>query len=204
MSIEVFPGGDPWWDYARACAVALYRGEPAPSAQVFGPVLEDGEDARLCASAVASRLVAGDGSYRRSSSFLMGSPGLMFGMLAAQGVMNHRRRKQAERDLVAQWRDPRQSTIVVTDERIMCSGSDGTLVDFWFQYVTEFYPDLMARSVTFAFGDRCSPLRLDGPTAPAIALWCAHAIYGPAWVNDARLRPLLVAGPPTPAQAITT
>lgn len=204
MSIEVVAGGDPWWDYAHACAVALYRGEPAPAVQVYGPVLEDGEDARMCTTAVVSRLVAGDGSYRRSSTFLMGSPGLMVGMLAAQGVMNRRRRKQAERDLTAQWRDRRQATVLVTDERIMCSGADGTLVDFWFQYVTEFYPDLMSRSVTFAFGDRCYPLRLDGPAAPAIALWCAHAIYGQAWINDARFRPLLTGGPSTPIQALTT
>lgn len=203
MSIDVVAGGDPWWDYAHACALALYRGEPAPSVRVYGPVLEDGEEARVCTSAVASRLLAGDGSYRRSSTFLFGGPGLMIGMLAAQGYMNRRRRQQAERDQIAQWHDPRQATVIVTDERIMCSGADGTLVDFWLEYVTEFYPDVMARSVTFAFGDRCAPLRLDGPAAPAIALWCAHAIYGPGWSSDTRLRPLL-ASPSAPMQALTT
>lgn len=202
MSIDLVTGGDPWWSYAHACATALYRGEPAPSVNVYGPVLEDGEAARVCTTAMSSRLNAGDGSYQRSSTFLLGSPAVMVGVLAAQGFMNHRRRKQAERDIVAQWRDPRQATVVVTDERLMCSGPDGTLLDFWFEHVTEFYPDLLARSVTFAFGDRCSPLRLDGPAAPAIALWCAHAIYGPAWVNDGRFAPLLAVPPSSSMQAL--
>lgn len=193
MSVNLVTGTDPWWSYARSCARALYRGEPAPAISVYGPVLEDGEVARVCTTAVSSRLIGGDGSYQRSSTFLMGGPALVIGMLAAQGLMNHRRRKQALRDTVAQWRHPQESTVVITNERIMCSGSEGTLVDFWFEYVTEFYPHLWARSVTLAFGERCYPLRLDGPAAPAIALWCAHALYGPAWVNDARFAPLVAA-----------
>lgn len=181
---------DPWWDYSRACAAALRHGSPAPSVAVYGPILDDGEQARLSTTAISSRLSAGDGSYQRSSTFMIGSPGLTLGMLAAQGLINRGRRRRARRDEIAQWRDQQQSTVVVTNDRLMCSGPHGTLVDFWFYYTTEFYPDLYSRTVTFAFGDRCVPLRLAGPSAVAIALWSAHALYGPAWVNDARLQPL--------------
>lgn len=190
---------DPWWDYSRACAAALRRGEPAPSVRVYGPMLDDGEQTRLCTTATSSRLVAGDGSYQRSSTFVLGSPCLTLGVLAAQGLINGRRRRQARRDEVAQWRDHQQSTIVVTDERIMCSGPEGTLVDFWFGYTSEFYPDLQARTVTFAYEHRCLPLRLAGPPAVAIALWSAHALYGPAWISDVRLQPLLSGPESAPA-----
>lgn len=190
MSTEIVVR-DPWWEYARGCAAALTSGAPAPSIAVYGPILNDDEHARLCTTAISSRLVAGDGSYQRSSTFVVGSPLLMAGMLAAQGVANSRRRKQAQRDEVPQWREQRLCTVIVTDERLMCSRSDGTLTDFWFGYVTEFYPDLHSRTVTFAYGERCVPLQLAGPATVAIALWSAHALHGSAWVNDIRLHPLL-------------
>lgn len=190
---------DPWWEYARGCAAALRVGAPAPSIAVYGPILNHDEHAQLCTTAISSRLVAGDGSYQRSSSFVLGSPWLMAGMLAAQGVTNRRRRKHAERDEVPQWREQHQCTVIVTDERLMCSRSDGTFIDFWFGYVTEFYPDLHSRTVTFAYGERCVPLQLAGPATVAIALWSARALYGPAWINDIRLRPLLDAQLTVPA-----
>lgn len=190
---------DPWWEYTRGCAAALIAGAPAPTIAVYGPILNPDEDARLCTTAVSSRLVAGDGSYQRSSTFVLGSPWLMVGMLAAQGVTNNRRRKQAQRDEMPQWREQHECTVIVTDERLMCSRSDGTFIDFWFGYVTEFYPDLHSRTVTFAYGDRCVPLQLAGPATVAIALWSARALHGPAWINDVRLHPLLATQPSAPA-----
>jgi hypothetical protein len=176
-------------------------GSPAPSIAVYGPILNPDEHARLCTTAISSRLVAGDGSYQRTSTFVLGSPWLMFGMLAAQGVTNSRRRKQASQDEIPQWREQHQCTVIVTDERLMCSRSDGTFIDFWFGYVTEFYPDLHSRTVTFAYGERCVPLQVAGPAAVAIALWSARALYGPAWVNDIRLHPLLPTQSTVPALA---
>ena len=67
---------DPWWEYARGCAAALRVGAPAPSIAVYGPILNHDEHAQLCTTAISSRLVAGDGSYQRSSSFVLGSPWL--------------------------------------------------------------------------------------------------------------------------------
>lgn len=192
MSMEP-AAGDPWWEYASGCASALTMGAPAPSIAVYGPILNADEHARLCTTATSSRLVAGDGTYQRSSTFVLGSPWLMAGMLAAQGVTNRRRRKQAQLDEVPQWREQHQCTVIVTDERLMCSRSDGTFIDFWFGYVTEFYPDLHSRTVTFAYGERCVPLQLTGPATLGIALWCARALYGSGWVNDIRLQPLLAA-----------
>jgi hypothetical protein len=202
MSTELV-GGDPWWEYARGCAAALSGGAPAPSIAVYGPILNPDEHAQLCTTATSSRLVAGDGRYHRTSTFVLGTPWLMAGMLAAQGVTNRRRRKQAQLDEIPQWREQHQCTAIVTDERLMCSRSDGTFIDFWFGYVTEFYPDLHSRTVTFAYGERCVPLQLAGPATVAIALWSARALYGPAWINDIRLHPLLAAPSTVPALTST-
>jgi hypothetical protein len=182
---------DPWWDYAQRCAAALASGVEPPTVAVYGPILDDDERARLCTTAGVSRLLAGDGSYRHTSLLLFGTAGLTLGMLAAQGLVNQRRRRRAGRDQIPAWRSYRVATVVVTDRRIICSATDGTLLDFWFDDVTEFYPDLASRTVVFAFGQDCAPLRIDGATGPAVALWAAVGLYGYRWVHDVRLRALL-------------
>jgi hypothetical protein len=181
---------DPWWHYAQGCAAALISGVEPPVMAVYGPILEDDERPRLCTTAGVSRLLAGDGSYRHTSLLLFGSAGLTLGMLAAQGFVNHRRGRQARHDQRPAWRSYRLATVVVTDRRIMCSALDGTLLDFWFDHVTEFYPDLASRTVVFAFGEICAPLRIDGDAAPAVALWAAVGLHGYRWVYDVRLKPL--------------
>lgn len=182
---------DPWWDYARGCAQALAQGiEPAPIT-VYGPIFDEDEQPRICTTTQVSRLLGGDGTYAHTSLLMLGNPAVTIGALAAQGVINHRRRRHARRDLMPQWRHRHAATVVVTDQRLMCSAADGTMVDFWFTAITEFYPDLATRSVVFAFGDECAPLRFDGPAAPALALWSAVGLYGPRWVDDVRLAPLV-------------
>lgn len=182
---------DPWWRYAQASAAALISGSEQPTVAVYGPILHEGEQPRLCTTAGISRLFAGDGTYQHSSLLLFGTAGVTLGMLAAQGVVNHRRRRQARLDQAPAWRSHRLGTVVVTDSRLMCSAPDGTLLDFWFSDVSEFYPDLTSRTVVLAFGDQCAPLRIDGPAAPAIALWAAVGLYGQRWVHDTRLQRLL-------------
>lgn len=186
----VWPAPDPWWRYTQDCAAALIGGVEPPMVSVYGPVLGQDECPRLCTTAGISRLIAGDGSYKRSSLLLFGTPGLTLGMLAAQGFVNHRRRQQARRDQIPAWRLHRQGTVIVTDQRIMCSGIDGNLLHFWFDDVTEFYPDLASRTVILAFGEQYAPLRIDGAAAPAIALWSAVGLYRERWVDDQRLHPL--------------
>lgn len=190
VSNSAMPPPDPWWRYTQGCATALVGGVEPPTVTVYGPIIDDDERPRLCTTAGISRLVCGDGSYQRSSLLLLGTPGLTLGLLAAQGLVNHRRRQQARRDQIPAWRLHRLGTVIVTDQRIMCSGIDGTLLDFWFGAVTEFYPDLASRAVVLAFSEQCQPLRIDGPAAPAIALWIAVGLYGDRWVEDQRLYPL--------------
>lgn len=184
---------DPWWAYAQGAAAALAQGIAPPEVAVYGPILHEDEYAYLCTTASTSRLLAGDGTYRHTSLMALGSAKFMVGMLAAQGFINHRRRKAAQREAVPSWQLHQVGTVILTDRRMICTGSDGSLLEFWFSHVTEFYPDLRARSIVLAFGEDCAPLRIDGPAVPAIALWAAVGIYGDRWINDARLHPLVPA-----------
>jgi hypothetical protein len=184
---------DPWWDYACAAANALSKGLPPPIISVHGPVLDSDEQPRLTAPAQISRLVAGDGSYQRSTAMLLGSPMLTLSVLGAQGILNFRRRQRAHRDTIPTWRLHRLGTVLITDQRLICPAADGTeLLSFWFTNATEYHPNVAQRTLELAFSTvECEPLRLGGPAVPALALWTAVAIYGHDWINDDRLHPLL-------------
>lgn len=68
--------------------------------------------------------------------------------------------------------------------------------------VTEFYPDLASRTVVFAFGEDCVPLRIAGPAAAAVALWAGVGLYGYRCVHDVRLQPLLTRQSHSPIPAL--
>lgn len=198
VTMQTYPGPrhpavtDPWWDYACGAAAALLAGYQPPELPVFGPVLEADETVYVQADAYCSRLRGGDAPCcGRTRTMMLGGVGFTLGMLAAQGIADRRRRRRAERDHVPTWRDQRYVPLTVTTHRLLCPSVEGQLESFWFVYATEFYPDLHQRSVTYAFGDECCPLRLEGPAAPAIALWSAVEIHGPRWHEDRRLAPLL-------------
>lgn len=169
----------------------MLAGYQPPALPTYGPVLEHDETVYVNAEAYSSQLRSGDGLYPRSRTMLLGGLGLTLAMLAAQGLMDRRQRRRAQRDELPAWRDERYVSVTVTTHRILIPGLEGQLDSFWFAYATEFYPDLAQRSVTYAFGDQCAPLRLQGPATPAIALWSAVEILGPRWPQDPRLAPLL-------------
>jgi hypothetical protein len=180
-----------WWRYARGCAYALRNGEPPPTLRVYGPVLWDGESALLCAPAFYSRFFGGDGEYNPSAMYVVGRPAVMIGALAAQGLINHRRRVAAEREAATRWRLHQGVEVIVTTHRLLChTRADGWLA-FPFDRVTEFYPDLQSWELTMTFGGATAPLRLAGPSTPALSLWSAYGILGRNWVTDPRLAPLL-------------
>src|SRR6516164_8549360 len=52
-----------WWDYSRGCAAELRAGRPPTPIEVYGPVLEPGEQALLSAEIDYSRFCSGDGRY---------------------------------------------------------------------------------------------------------------------------------------------
>lgn len=179
-----------WWHYSRCCAAALRAGRPPAPIEVYGPVLEPGEQPLLNAEIDYSRFCTGDGSYSPLPLIVAGRPSVMFGALAVQGVINHRRRTAAAQRAAAQWRFHQTCPVIVTTDRLICTTTPHGMVSFWFGACTEFYPDLQQWTLTLGF-DSTYPVRLSGPAAPALSLWSAYGILGDAWVDDPRLALLL-------------
>lgn len=175
-----------WWHYSRSCASALRAGRPPTPIEVYGPILEPGEQALLSTEVNYSRFCGDDGQYSPLSLIVAGRPAVMFGALAVQGVVNQRRKMAAARRAVAQWRFSQICSVIVTNERLICTTAPHGLVSFWFGACTEFYPDLQQWTLTLAF-DSTSPLRLSGLATPALSLWSAYGVLGDAWVDDPRL-----------------
>jgi hypothetical protein len=179
-----------WWHYSRGCAAALRAGRPPTRIEVYGPVLEPGEQALLSTEIDYSRFCSGGGSYSPLPLIVAGRPAVMFGALAVQGVVNHRRKTAAAQRAAAQWRYHQTCPVIVTTDRLICTTAPHGMVSLWFGACTEFYPDLQQWTFTLGF-DSTYPLRLSGPAAPALSLWSAYGVLGDAWVDDPRLALLL-------------
>jgi hypothetical protein len=189
------PGGPPsatdqWWHYARGCAAALRAGTAPTPVDVYGPVLEPGEYALLNTDIGYSRYCGANARHSPLPLVVAGRPAVMFGALAVQGIVNHRRKATAERKAAEQWRFRQTCSVIVTTDRLLCSTAHHGLVSFWFGACTEFYPDLQQWTLTLGF-DSTHPVRLSGPAAPALSLWSAYGVLGDAWVEDPRLAALL-------------
>lgn len=181
---------DEWWHYSRGCAAALAAGRTPTPVAVYGPVLERGEHALLSTDIGYSRYCAANPQYSPLPVIVAGRPAVMFGALAVQGVVNHRRKVAAERKAAEQWRFQQTCTVIVTTDRLICSTVSHGQVNFWFGACTEFYPDLDQWTLTLDF-DSTYPVRLSGLAAPALSVWSAFGILGETWVSDPRLAPLL-------------
>ncbi|OBJ84736.1 hypothetical protein A5640_14985 [Mycobacterium asiaticum] len=156
---------------------------------MYGPVMADGEHARLSAEIGYSRYCGLNAEYSQSTWMMAGRPALMLGALAVQGVVNHRRKVAAQRKASHQWRFHQNCSVVVTTDRLICATAHGQ-ESIWFGQCSEFHPDLQNSALTMGlFGD--FPVRLSGPAAPALSLWSAYAISGDNWFHDPRLAALL-------------
>jgi len=179
-----------WWDYACGCARRLRTGQPLPTIEVFGPVLEPGEHALLSADIGYSRRYGSDAQYEAAPLVLLGKPATMVGALAIRGMINRRRKKTAEAQAAVGWREHETASVIVTTLRLICTLSYGQ-VSIWHDTVAAIYPDLQQSELTLGFEDSYPPIRLSGPPAPALSLWSARFVLGPdRWHKDPRLAAL--------------
>lgn len=182
--------GTQWWRYAVESSRALRTGLPRPRLDVHGIVLAPNEHAITQGQALYSRLYGGDGTYYRSSTFALGNPAFVLGAVTATAIGNSARRRAAQRNAAVTWREHQHSPFLITTHRVLCLTAARGWLSFYFSGVTEFHPDLDRWSVVLAFGD-ADPLQLQGPAAPALALWCGNGILGDRWQADPRLHRLL-------------
>ena len=180
-----------WWQYARFSALRFAAGLEPEGVDVYGPILEDDEEAILEADVTTSRMYGGDAHYQRNDLVALGWPAVMVGALVANEVFNHRRKVAARRIAEVRWREDHCAHVWATTHRLIIQGRH-RIESYWYASVNEFYPDLSRWSLTMAFGDGSNPLRIVGPAAPALCLWAATAVLGERWKEDPRLASLLV------------
>lgn len=182
-----------WWTYARATARMAYH-NPAvvpPRVEVYGPVLDPDETALLSTHASYSRFYAEDESYQHSDLFMVGHPAIMIAAMAGNAILNARRKANARNAATPCWRSQQPSPIIATNHRLLCHIAVHGWLSFYYDAVTEFYPDPYAWTLTLGFDDQCAPLQLSGPPVPALSLWAAIGIEGARWHTDPRLGALL-------------
>jgi hypothetical protein len=180
-----------WWEYACETARWLRAGNPPPVVDVWGPILNPGEQGRMPLGNLAySRLYGGDGRYTRNNLFVFGSTDFVLGAWGINALVNQQRKAAAQKRAAVQWRDHQVAPVVVTSNRLLCSTTAHGWLPFPFATVKEFVPDLDNWSVSLDFAGKVVPLRLTGPPAPAVALWIAVGVYGDHWRGDPRLSSL--------------
>ena len=138
----------------RRCGPGTRR----PPVNVYGPVLEPGEHALLSTEIGYSRYCGSNARYSPLPLIVAGRPAVMFGALAVQGVVNHRRKVAAERKAAEQWRFHQTCAVIVTTDRLICSTTPHGQVSFWFGACTGVLPRLAAVDVD-------AGVRLDIPGA---------------------------------------
>ncbi|WP_018177066.1 hypothetical protein [Jongsikchunia kroppenstedtii] len=181
-----------WWYHACGTARHLAAGGHPPVQQVHGVVLQPDEQLHLSTQIGYSRYYArGDGSWARQTTLAVGPTSFVAGAMLGNAIANSRAANAARANATMMWREQQRTGILITDRRVLChSAGRGTWLSFWFNGVSEFYPDLSAWTTVCAF-EQGDPLRLEGPENPLVALWCARGILGDSWMSDPRLAPLL-------------
>lgn len=184
-----------WVEYARTTAALLLAEDTGPPAiDVYGPVLYPDESAFFEGAADYARLYGGDGSYESSSLLALGSVPFMVGAIAANGVLNHRRKVKAQREAQPVWREQQRVGLIGTTHRLLVNAAQRGWLTFDYSAVSEFYPDFQnpqTPSLTLGFGNAAPPLRLSGPPVSAAAVLVAAATSPGRWAQDPRLRPIL-------------
>lgn len=113
-----------------------------------------------------------DVSYERRT-LLVGGPYVMVMAMLVTAVGNRRRRREAERAAVPQWRPLGWLRVVVTSDRLVVWHANAWW-SIWYGAITQIRSDLTMSAVDLFF-EADPPYRLVGPSVPALAVVLAHA-----------------------------
>jgi len=180
------------WDLAVDWAQWLLDGNQPQAMDVWGLVLDPGETVYLQTSAKYSRLYGGDGKYMHSGGIFATNPGMFLALNALNAAVNAQRKAAARRDMELMWRDLQDVAIIGTNHRLICNVQRHGWLSFYFNSVSEFYPEPANWMVTFAF-QNSEPLRLEGLTAPTLAVFSGWCVLGDRWSSDPGLAPVVEA-----------
>ncbi|MGH8921727.1 MAG: hypothetical protein ACRD0H_25880 [Actinomycetes bacterium] len=182
------------WREGRALSRGLVGNVLPTARQCWGVVLRWGESAYLEVSVLYSRYGAYEVSARPRSGarYYYGGGGQAGGALLAVAatslvceVVESRRDREA---ITPRWRMQEHTRAILTNKRVLVYATRphgrGRWVSMDIDAITEFYPDLVGGVVEVRFGGSARPMRLEGPSVPAIAAWLCWALHGPAGLRN--------------------
>lgn len=167
---------DAGMDSARALAGRLSQGRTPAPIEVWGIVLEPGEELHLQISCDYARFYGLSGQYVHTSGFFWGQPAFVLAGLGVTAMANRSRRQAAEAASRQQWREMQRTSAFFTNRRILIQVG-GRWLSFYYSGVTACYPEPENRSVVLDFPDT-QPLLIGGPEAPLAAAYLVWALYG--------------------------
>lgn len=178
------------WRSAREYAQWLRSGGEQPRLGITGVLLQQGEVAHFESVADYARFYGGSGQYTRDGGFFLGSPAAVLGFVAVTAAVNTSRRNRAIADAQPTWRELQPTPIIATNLRILCAvGSQGWL-SFWFNGLSELYPDPTNWSLTMVYPE-VEPLRLTGLAVPYLSVHVTRSVMPDSWQDHPGLAPLL-------------
>ncbi|MFB9777816.1 hypothetical protein [Brevibacterium otitidis] len=168
-------GGPPLDESTRRAEIArashflnrLHSGQELPAVPAFHMTLEPGEAVHHVFRAQYARCYGMDVTYTTGSTFAVGSPLFVAGSMLASAANNASVRNRAQAMAAEQWREIQYTDVFLTDRRLIIP-IGGRMLDFWFNGLRAFYPDLNRMTLIFDYGEQSEPLQLMSPgIAPA-------------------------------------
>jgi len=161
---------------ARAVMANLVRNRTPPALEVWGIVLEPGEQVHLQITADYARFYGVNAAYVHTSGFFWGSPAFVLAGVGATMLGNRSRRRAAETASRRQWREVQRSPMFLTDRRIICQVS-GQWLSFYYSAATACYPEPDNNSLVMEFHG-IEPLLIGGSDAPLACVYVVWALHG--------------------------
>ena len=161
---------------ARTLAKDLSQGQTPAPIEVWGIVLEPGEELHLQISCDYARFYGLSGQYVHTSGFFWRQPAFVLAGLGVTALANRSRRQAAEAASRQQWREMQRTSAFFTSRRILIQVG-GRWLSFYYSGVSACYPEPENHSVVLDFPDT-QPLLIGGPEAPLAAAYLVWALYG--------------------------
>lgn len=165
------------WGRAQKIRAQLRSGSFSGGRIPWGLAPAGGESLVAEGGCAYSRYYGRDVSWVQGSNWSFGSAGFVLGASVATAVGNSSRRRAAEREAAAQWREQQNAQMVVTTHRIAVLRADGVWLSFWYGGASAIYPGIAEWTLVLDFDDT-EPLMLSGLPVPAAAVTAIAALHG--------------------------
>lgn len=166
------------WRHAQGLRLRLIRKELPHAIQTWSVVPNQNEVFFYEIPAHYARFYGQDVTYTQTTGFYLGHPAFVAAGLATQLIGNAARRSAAQAQAAAQWREQQPTTLIVSNQRLICNVR-GEWLSFYYSGMTAIFPEVGSWTLIAQF-ESTSPLMLHGQLVPAAAIITTLMTHGPA------------------------